>query len=139
QQQADTADAIHIKVEGQPSQQQSAEPGPHAQGKPHTSSPLATLTLSSSSAPGLRPSVAALLCGFEIQHPPQHVVRMSDYTAQAHYQPREDQLPAYPLGMPAAAQVFAQESFFDESCVLQGRDPVQARLDAIDNATGHDL
>src|SRR5690606_38102406 len=51
----------------------------------------------------------------------------------------EGQVPAYPLGMPAAAQVFAQESFFDESCVLQGRDPVQARLNAIDNATGHDL
>src|SRR5690606_37007363 len=41
--------------------------------------------------------------------------------------------------LPAAAQVFAHESFFDEACAQSGQDPVQARLDAIDNATGREL
>src|SRR5690606_11397112 len=45
--------------------------------------PVSGLIVSSDLHPGRRPSIAALLCGFEIQHPPEHVVRMIDYAPQA--------------------------------------------------------
>jgi len=109
-------------------------------GSGNAAPPAGELLVSASLHAGHRPSIAAMLCGYEAGQPPAHIVRIADYAPQArHAEPGSSQPYAGMLGLPAAAQVFAQESFFDEACGLQGRDPVQARLDAIDNATGREL
>ncbi|MDX3893424.1 c-type cytochrome [Pusillimonas sp.] len=140
QQDPDASDAqpISVSVSGTPAPAGASQDSAGRSGSPL---PVSELIVSFDLHPGRRPSIAALLCGVEIQHPPEHVVRMADYAPQARYLPASnDARPqAGMLGLPAAAQVFAQESFFDEACALRGHDPVQARLDAIDDATGREL
>jgi len=106
------------------------------------SRPLAGLTVSSDHQLARRPSIAALLCGFESHYAPDVTVCLSDYAPQALYQSTANHShldEGRVQGLPAAAQVFAQESFFDEACAQQGHDPVQTRLDTIEDATGRDL
>lgn len=87
-----------------------------------------------------RPSIAALLCGLKACYAPDVVLRATNYAPQAEStSARVDIHESRVQGLPVAAQVFAQESFFDEVCAQQGLDPVEARLQAIDNATGRDL
>ncbi len=68
-------------------------------------------------------------------------MRIDDYAVQARFEhdPDGPGLDAGTLGLPAAAQVFAHESFIDEACALHGQDPVQTRLDLIQDPTGREL
>ncbi len=87
-----------------------------------------------------RPSVAALLCG--LQYPARADMALRADTRNEHAGPDAPQSVA--LAPRAgddtlAAQVFARESFFDEYWRAQERDPLQARLDELDDDTGRAL
>lgn len=91
---------------------------------------------------GRRLSLAALLCGAQGQGRALMAVQTPAYlplnaaeSATILSAPVEADLD----GLPAAAQVFAQESFFDEFCRHRGLDPVQARLDALQDPNGRAL
>lgn len=134
------SEPVQLTVSAQLSPPPTAESRTLPSGAPQPSS-LAELTLTLDRPLARRPSIAALLCGLESHYPPDIAVRTPGYMPQAHYQPlpAETNIDASTPGLPAAAQVFAQESFFDEACAQQSQDPVQARLDSIKDPTGRDL
>jgi len=100
-----------------------------------------TLEMSSEVSPQQRPSIAALLCGFETSPHAQPSVLVANYGQELCFSPPSSglTLDSANLGLPAAAQVFAQESFFDEACKESGQDPVRARLKQVESATGREL
>ncbi|HUH88758.1 MAG TPA: c-type cytochrome [Pusillimonas sp.] len=112
-----------------------------AQGKVY--SPIANLAVSAQQQLARRPSIAALLCGLQVCYAPDVVLRMADYAPQqAQFPTTSDKAGLQEgsvQGLPVSAQVFAQESFFDEACEQQGLDPVHARLQAMGDETGRHL
>lgn len=116
------------------------------QGSPNDPGSMATsviadMVVSSQLSPAPRPSIAALLCGFQVKHAPEQIVRISDYGPMARFEQHGSHSApdSVALGLPPAAQVFAQESFFDEACADGGQDPVQARLETIQSVQGREL
>lgn len=107
----------------------------------HAQTGFAELTLTLDRPLARRPSIAALLCGLQSHYPADVAVCAPGYLPDARYLPANIQtnIDASTPGLTAAAQVFAQESFFDEACAQHGRDPVQARLDAITDPAGRNL
>lgn len=151
QQDAETfrADAIELKVSANQTDASvgsadSTSAGMGSQPQSHNDSEHAGITglsISSMVSPRQRPSIAALLCGFETSQGPQSIVQVANYGKHACFAPPSPGLTvdSATLGLPPAAQVFAQESFFDEACRESGKDPVRARLAQIDSETGREL
>jgi len=87
-----------------------------------------------------RPSIAALLCGFEQDNRPTTLEVRTDYTPQAdsHSVAPQD-VPVSGRAGNAAGQIFAGESYIDELARLRGEDPVEARLRQLDDPRGRSL
>tara|TARA_R110000850_G_scaffold277152_1_gene424967 strand:- start:111396 stop:114194 length:2799 start_codon:yes stop_codon:yes gene_type:complete len=96
-----------------------------------------SLTEKLSQYPARRPSVAALLCGFTHTSPATAVQNNDAYGTpiRLRFENPTTPISTYPSEQVGAAQIFARESFFDETCKAQKLDPVQARL----NQLTHDL
>jgi len=75
-----------------------------------------------------RPSLAALLCGVQALPVPDTLALCADT--------RNETLHACVGEAVVAAQVFARESFLDEYWRAQGSDPLQNRLQALEDETG---
>ncbi|HWK60753.1 MAG TPA: c-type cytochrome [Eoetvoesiella sp.] len=89
-----------------------------------------------------RPSIAALLCGYEYDSQPTGITVATSYYAAGATQvtsPANAPISATPDAGQSAARIFACESFFDELSHAQNRDAVQARLDSMRDPTGRDL
>lgn len=98
-------------------------------------------TMSSLVSPQPRPSIAALLCGFAPSQPVHPTVQISNYSKDAVFRPASAEMTVdnATFSLPPEAQVFAQESFFDEACREAGQDPVRARLECVESSTGREL
>ena len=92
--------------------------------------------------PARRPSVAALLCGFT-HTAPAMTLENSDACGtpiRLAIESPTTRIAPNPYEQVGAAQIFARESFFDETCREQNRDPVQARLNSLEqDPTGRSL
>ncbi len=89
-----------------------------------------------------RPSIAALLCGYEYDARPDGIAIATSYYPAGAGQIttfRDTPLSATPDAGQSAARIFACESFFDELSHAQNRDAVQARMDSVRDSAGRDL
>ncbi|MBC7202967.1 MAG: molybdopterin-dependent oxidoreductase, partial [Pusillimonas sp.] len=92
--------------------------------------------------PARRPSIAALLCGYTHSAPVTALENSNVYGTPIHltFESATTPVPALPSEQVGTAQIFARESFFDETCREQNLDPVQARLERLQqDPTGQSL
>jgi nicotinate dehydrogenase subunit B len=138
---------LYIQPTGTTSQDAHAAPHPDSDAAPkngaQSASPSTNAYTLSTNRHGLRrPSIAALLCGYEYEPQPSAVSVATHYTTPgftlttSHNSTAIDAAPDSPQ---APGIVFASESFVDELFRAQNCDPVQARLENINDATGRNL